>query len=220
MEEALSVRDYYDKLKVSWDELEFYLESPGCNCGAKNRIVAQRETEKVLWLPRRRGRRLLHGFSRQGRKQLGWKQYGKAVAHVWPTTFSGRAGLAREVGFGAVIRVGQTRGLLLREAELRIGASSRHNGVGPSASIVASRAIGYPASLKGRGQLEGREWASNSVQNDSKLLGRADSSNSAVQCAPMLSRGVQPRAAHGLGNWRHFPRPNFKRRLRPYSALR
>ncbi|PKI51880.1 hypothetical protein CRG98_027713 [Punica granatum] len=43
-----SVRDYYGKLKLLWDELEFYLEHPGCRCGVGAVIAAQRETEKCF----------------------------------------------------------------------------------------------------------------------------------------------------------------------------
>ncbi|XP_048140718.1 uncharacterized protein LOC125316437 [Rhodamnia argentea] len=42
------VREYYSKLKLLWDELEFYLEKPSCCCGANNKFVAQRETEKIF----------------------------------------------------------------------------------------------------------------------------------------------------------------------------
>ncbi|PKI32583.1 hypothetical protein CRG98_047026, partial [Punica granatum] len=45
-QEGLSVREYYGKLKMLWDELEVYLEHPGCSCGASATISAQRETEK------------------------------------------------------------------------------------------------------------------------------------------------------------------------------
>ncbi|PKI67198.1 hypothetical protein CRG98_012447 [Punica granatum] len=45
-QEGQSVQDYYDKLKTLWDELEFYLESPGCSCGANGRIIAQRGNGK------------------------------------------------------------------------------------------------------------------------------------------------------------------------------
>ncbi|PKI72817.1 hypothetical protein CRG98_006797 [Punica granatum] len=41
-QEGCNIRDYYDKMKVLWDELETYLENSACNCGA----AAQRETEK------------------------------------------------------------------------------------------------------------------------------------------------------------------------------
>ncbi|PKI35624.1 hypothetical protein CRG98_044078 [Punica granatum] len=46
-QEGLSVRDYYGKLKLLWDELEFYLEHPSCCCGARATITAQREMEKT-----------------------------------------------------------------------------------------------------------------------------------------------------------------------------
>ncbi|PKI55586.1 hypothetical protein CRG98_024034 [Punica granatum] len=45
-QEELSVRDYYKKLKLLWDELEFYLEHPSCSCGARAMITGQREMEK------------------------------------------------------------------------------------------------------------------------------------------------------------------------------
>ncbi|PKI45996.1 hypothetical protein CRG98_033636 [Punica granatum] len=45
-QEGSSVRDYYGKLKLLWDELNFYLGHPGCCCGASATIVAQRETDK------------------------------------------------------------------------------------------------------------------------------------------------------------------------------
>ncbi|PKI42660.1 hypothetical protein CRG98_036942 [Punica granatum] len=45
-QEGLSVRDYYGKLKLLWDELEFYLEHPGCTCRARATITEQREMEK------------------------------------------------------------------------------------------------------------------------------------------------------------------------------
>ncbi|PKI36234.1 hypothetical protein CRG98_043386 [Punica granatum] len=45
-QEGSNVRDYYGKLKLLWDELEFYLEHLGCSCGASGTIAAQRETEK------------------------------------------------------------------------------------------------------------------------------------------------------------------------------
>ncbi|PKI60125.1 hypothetical protein CRG98_019469 [Punica granatum] len=46
-QEGLGIRDYYGKLKLLWDELEFYLEHPSCSCGARATIMAQRETEKT-----------------------------------------------------------------------------------------------------------------------------------------------------------------------------
>ncbi|PKI57337.1 hypothetical protein CRG98_022282 [Punica granatum] len=45
-QEGLSVQDYYGKLKLLWDELEFYLEHRGCSCGASSMIVAHGEAEK------------------------------------------------------------------------------------------------------------------------------------------------------------------------------
>ncbi|PKI60600.1 hypothetical protein CRG98_019076 [Punica granatum] len=45
-QEGLAVQDYYGKLKLLWDELEFYLEHPGCCCGARATIAAQKKTEK------------------------------------------------------------------------------------------------------------------------------------------------------------------------------
>ncbi|PKI59598.1 hypothetical protein CRG98_020007 [Punica granatum] len=45
-QEGLSVREYFGKLKLLWDELEFYLEHPGCSCGASTTIAAQREAER------------------------------------------------------------------------------------------------------------------------------------------------------------------------------
>ncbi|PKI35888.1 hypothetical protein CRG98_043712 [Punica granatum] len=35
-------------MKMLWDELEYYLENPGCSCGANSRIMAQREAEKAF----------------------------------------------------------------------------------------------------------------------------------------------------------------------------
>ncbi|PKI38710.1 hypothetical protein CRG98_040901 [Punica granatum] len=46
-QEGSGIRDYYGKLKLLWDELEFYLEHPSCSCGARATIIAQRETEKT-----------------------------------------------------------------------------------------------------------------------------------------------------------------------------
>ncbi|XP_031402520.1 uncharacterized protein LOC116212069 [Punica granatum] len=46
-QEGMSVWDYYGKLKLLWDELEFYLEYPSCSCGARATIMAQREMEKT-----------------------------------------------------------------------------------------------------------------------------------------------------------------------------
>ncbi|XP_031374156.1 uncharacterized protein LOC116188831 [Punica granatum] len=45
-QDGLNVRDYYDKLKLLWDELEFYLEHPSCSCGANATIATQKEAEK------------------------------------------------------------------------------------------------------------------------------------------------------------------------------
>ncbi|PKI44510.1 hypothetical protein CRG98_035097 [Punica granatum] len=45
-QEGLSVREYFGKLKLLWDELEFYLEHPGYSCGASTTIAAQREAER------------------------------------------------------------------------------------------------------------------------------------------------------------------------------
>ncbi|PKI72596.1 hypothetical protein CRG98_006973 [Punica granatum] len=45
-QDGLNVREYYGKLKLLWDELEFYLAHPGCSCGANATIAAQREAEK------------------------------------------------------------------------------------------------------------------------------------------------------------------------------
>ncbi|KAI3440559.1 NmrA domain-containing protein [Psidium guajava] len=47
-QEGKSVREYYGKLKQLWDELEFYVDKPGCSCGANNRFMAQREIEKIF----------------------------------------------------------------------------------------------------------------------------------------------------------------------------
>ncbi|PKI42648.1 hypothetical protein CRG98_036930 [Punica granatum] len=47
-QEGLSIREYYGKLKLLWDELEFYLEHPGCSCGVGTVMIAQRETEKCF----------------------------------------------------------------------------------------------------------------------------------------------------------------------------
>ncbi|PKI76050.1 hypothetical protein CRG98_003600 [Punica granatum] len=44
--EVLSTRDYYGKLKLLWDKLEFYLEQSGCSCGASAMITAKRETKE------------------------------------------------------------------------------------------------------------------------------------------------------------------------------
>ncbi|PKI62384.1 hypothetical protein CRG98_017190 [Punica granatum] len=47
-QEGLSIREYYSKLKLLWDELEIYLEHSGCSCGAGAAMAVQRETEKCF----------------------------------------------------------------------------------------------------------------------------------------------------------------------------
>ncbi|PKI26092.1 hypothetical protein CRG98_049219, partial [Punica granatum] len=46
--EGLSIREYYNKLKLLWDELEIYLEHPGCSWGAVVAMAVQRETKKCF----------------------------------------------------------------------------------------------------------------------------------------------------------------------------
>ncbi|XP_031405643.1 uncharacterized protein LOC116214368 [Punica granatum] len=42
-----TIQRYYSGIKTLWDELENYLESPGCSCDAATRYIAQREKEKI-----------------------------------------------------------------------------------------------------------------------------------------------------------------------------
>lgn len=48
-QEGRSVAEYFYKLKALWDELENYLETPGCeHCDAAAKCASQREKEKVF----------------------------------------------------------------------------------------------------------------------------------------------------------------------------
>ncbi|PKI47803.1 hypothetical protein CRG98_031764 [Punica granatum] len=42
----MTIRKYYSGIKTLWDELENYLESPGCSCEAATRYAAQRKKDK------------------------------------------------------------------------------------------------------------------------------------------------------------------------------
>ncbi|PKI76200.1 hypothetical protein CRG98_003427 [Punica granatum] len=42
-----TIQKYYSGIKTLWDELENYLEQPGCSCEAAARYAAQREKEKA-----------------------------------------------------------------------------------------------------------------------------------------------------------------------------
>ncbi|PKI57102.1 hypothetical protein CRG98_022496 [Punica granatum] len=47
-QEGSSIQDYYNKLKLLWDELEFFLEQLGCSCEAGAVMAVQRETERCF----------------------------------------------------------------------------------------------------------------------------------------------------------------------------